>query len=418
MGGTKPRSSWKTLLLILAGFLMIALLPPAILIGPSFYLPLTFWDQVFNSILVNVVAGVAAVFATNEFKRHPQRHPATYVPPILLTIYGLLLALILILRAAYSIKLISLGVGLCFLSAVLFFLLGHRHIMRRLYVVPFGLVDRLQDGPHCKFKLLQKPALPAVHFDGIAADLVSNEIPADWQRFLTRCVLKGIPVYGAGQLLESLTGRVDIGHLSENELGDLVPPALSQGIKWGAEVLFLLATLPVWLPVILLIAIWITLDSPGGPLYIQDRMGYMGKTFRVFKFRSMTVDHQGGHFTLKDEADRITRVGRVIRKYRLDELPQFLNVIKGDMSLIGPRPESSALAEWYDHEVPFFAYRHIVRPGISGWAQVMHGYAAGVEEMNDKLAYDFYYIKHFSFWLDLLIWYKTLRTILTGFGSR
>ena len=144
----------------------------------------------------------------------------------------------------------------------------------------------------------------------------------------------------------------------------------------------------------------------------------MGKTFRVFKFRSMTVDHQGGHFTLKDEADRITRVGRVIRKYRLDELPQFLNVIKGDMSLIGPRPESSALAEWYDHEVPFFAYRHIVRPGISGWAQVMHGYAAGVEEMNDKIAYDFYYIKHFSFWLDLLIWYKTLRTILTGFGSR
>jgi lipopolysaccharide/colanic/teichoic acid biosynthesis glycosyltransferase len=132
----------------------------------------------------------------------------------------------------------------------------------------------------------------------------------------------------------------------------------------------------------------------------------------------MYVGHQGGQFTSVIERSRITRVGKIIRKYRLDELPQFWNVFKGDMSLIGPRPESRDLAEWYSKEVPFFAYRHVVRPGISGWAQVMHGYAAGVDDMKDKLAHDFYYIKHFSLWLDFLIWFKTIKTMLTGFGSR
>ena len=147
-------------------------------------------------------------------------------------------------------------------------------------------------------------------------------------------------------------------------------------------------------------------------------MGLGGRHFKMVKFRSMTVDHGGSHFTEKDESHRITRVGKIIRKYRLDELPQFWNVLIGEMSLIGPRPESAELAKWYQKEVPFFMYRHVVRPGISGWAQVMQGYAAGVDEMKDKLAYDFYYIKHFSFWLDLLIVFRTIRVIFSGFGAK
>ena len=139
-----------------------------------------------------------------------------------------------------------------------------------------------------------------------------------------------------------------------------------------------------------MIAIWIMLDSEGGPFYIQDRMGLGGKYFRMVKFRSMTVDHVGSHFTEEKESHRITRVGRIIRKYRFDELPQLWNVLKGEMSLIGPRPESAELAKWSEKAVPFFMYRHAVRPGISGWAQVMHGYAAGVDEMKDKIAFDLY----------------------------
>jgi lipopolysaccharide/colanic/teichoic acid biosynthesis glycosyltransferase len=115
---------------------------------------------------------------------------------------------------------------------------------------------------------------------------------------------------------------------------------------------------------------------------------------------------------------RITRVGRVLRDYRLDELPQIINILRGEMSWIGPRPEAVALAEWYEREVPFYVYRHIVRPGLSGWAQVHQGNVAAVDAARLKLEYDFFYIKHYSFWLDVVIVVKTLRTIFTRFGSR
>jgi lipopolysaccharide/colanic/teichoic acid biosynthesis glycosyltransferase len=131
----------------------------------------------------------------------------------------------------------------------------------------------------------------------------------------------------------------------------------------------------------------------------------------------MIVNHNGNDYTLPDDK-RITRVGRLLREYRLDELPQIINILRGDMSWIGPRPEAVALAEWYEREVPFYVYRHIVRPGLSGWAQVHQGNVAAVDAARVKLEYDFFYIKHYSFWLDVVIVLKTLRTIMTRFGSR
>ena len=124
--------------------------------------------------------------------------------------------------------------------------------------------------------------------------------------------------------------------------------------------------------------------------------------------RQYTVDHD----------PRITRIGRLIRKYRIDELPQIFNILRGEMSWIGPRPEAVDLAEWYERDIPFYAYRHAVRPGITGWAQTNQGNVAEIDAATAKLHYDFYYIKHFSPSLDLLIALKTIKTILTGFGSR
>ena len=131
-----------------------------------------------------------------------------------------------------------------------------------------------------------------------------------------------------------------------------------------------------------------------------------------------TIDIPWGLIELEENDPRITKVGKFIRKFRIDELPQIFNILIGQMSFIGPRPESLELSMWYELDVPFFSYRHVVRPGISGWAQVEQGYAAEVDGMNVKLEYDFYYIKHFSFWLDTLITFKTIKTILTGFGAR
>jgi lipopolysaccharide/colanic/teichoic acid biosynthesis glycosyltransferase len=119
-----------------------------------------------------------------------------------------------------------------------------------------------------------------------------------------------------------------------------------------------------------------------------------------------------------EDDQRVTRVGKVLRKLRLDELPQVVNILKGEMSWIGPRPEAEVLSKWYTGELPFYRYRHVVKPGISGWAQVNQGHVAEVEEVHRKLQYDFYYIKYFSPLLDLLIVFRTVKTMLTGFGSR
>jgi lipopolysaccharide/colanic/teichoic acid biosynthesis glycosyltransferase len=181
--------------------------------------------------------------------------------------------------------------------------------------------------------------------------------------------------------------------------------------------LALIVLLPILTPFMLIVALAIRLDGDGPALFKQERIGFRGETFWIYKFRTMSSAAQGPDYTL-DQDPRITRIGRVLRKYRIDELPQAINILKGEMSWIGPRPESVELADWYEKEVPFFSYRHVVRPGISGWAQVKQGHSTGVSDVTDKLHYDFYYIKHFSPWLDLLIFFLTIRTILTGFGAR
>lgn len=189
--------------------------------------------------------------------------------------------------------------------------------------------------------------------------------------------------------------------------------------KRVADTLFVLLTLPVSLPLMAATALAVRLESEGPVLFVQNRVGQGGREFRIYKFRSMRTDsEQGGAKLAQQNDDRITRVGRFIRKTRLDELPQFFNILKGDMSLIGPRPEQKAFVERFEQSIPFYGYRHIVKPGLSGWAQVTQGYAGNEDETQLKIEHDFYYIKHFSLSLDILIIFKTLKTVLTGFGAR
>lgn len=246
----------------------------------------------------------------------------------------------------------------------------------------------------------------------------TNDLPQEWEKFLAQCTLARIPVYHSQHILESLTGRVKINHLSENIFGELLPSRFYSLLKRIIDLTLVILVSPIFIPIMLITALLIKIDSSGSVFYNQQRMGYLGKSFKMYKFRSMRNDLQGKGFTEGEDDPRITKVGKIIRKFRIDEMPQILNVLKGDMSFIGPRPESLELSKWYENDVPFFSYRHTVRPGISGWAQVNQGYTAEVEGMNTKLEHDFYYIKNFSLWLDILIIVKTIRTILTGFGAR
>jgi lipopolysaccharide/colanic/teichoic acid biosynthesis glycosyltransferase len=179
--------------------------------------------------------------------------------------------------------------------------------------------------------------------------------------------------------------------------------------------------LPIALPVLGIAAIAIRLEDGGPSLFRQTRIGHAGRTFTVYKFRTMRhveIDDRRRAAMTDDSDGRVTRVGAFLRRSRIDELPQIFNILKLEMSWIGPRPEAEVLSVWYTGELPFYRYRHVVKPGISGWAQVNQGHVADVEQVHRKLQYDFYYIKYFSVWLDLLIVFRTVKTVFTGFGAK
>lgn len=311
---------------------------------------------------------------------------------------------------------------LFFLNVVWFaagWYLGRKYYLPKLAIVPYGNAVEFLELPEAVGVPLDENKTLERRFDAIVADLSSDRLTADWQKFLSDCSLAGIPVYNTQQLLEVLTGTVRIQHLSANTLGTLQPSPMYASAKRLLDTFTTLLLVPLWLPLMLLVALCIRLESPGSPFFVQERVGRGGKTFRIYKLRSMYVNAEQAGAKLADVNDsRVTRIGRFIRKMRIDELPQFINVLKGDMSIIGPRPEQRVLVEAFEKEIPFFSYRHVVRPGITGWAQVMQGYAGDKTATRSKLQYDLYYIKHYSVWLDLLIILKTLRTILTGFGAR
>jgi lipopolysaccharide/colanic/teichoic acid biosynthesis glycosyltransferase len=184
------------------------------------------------------------------------------------------------------------------------------------------------------------------------------------------------------------------------------------------DIVIVLATLPVIAVILIITAIVIKLESDGPIFFWQERIGANGKRFSMLKFRSMkTGSGDTAQFAGVDD-DRITRVGRIIRKLRIDELPQIWNVLRGEMSLIGPRPEQIEFVERFQKRIPNYHYRHVVRPGITGLAQTTQGYVADEEGTELKLKYDLYYVKNLSLSLDAMIFFKTIHTILTGFGAR
>ena len=290
-----------------------------------------------------------------------------------------------------------------------------RHLRPRIALA--GQADDLAArlGPGVELLSLTRPALPR----GVSAVVIEPRLQqeAKWSKFITRLVLDGVPVYHRGQFEESLTGRVKFGDAADNDLGALLPSLLYLRIKRVVDVIGALLLMPVFLPVIAFFALLIRIESPGSPIFRQIRIGHRARPFVCYKLRTMRAGATGPQYTLEGDP-RITRLGALLRKWRIDELPQIFNVLAGQMSWIGPRPEAYSLARLYASKVPFYHYRHAVRPGITGWAAVHQGNVGDVDAAQVKLEYDFYYIRHFSPALDFLILLKTIRTVRSGFGSR
>ncbi len=373
-----------------------------------------------NSAILVAFAAFGLVCSIRRLGLYPGAGVQKYIIPTLVILYALVFGTIALLRLEYSNTVLVLGfLGTLFARYGIASL--NTYGTQRLHaIVPGGRVGIVGKLPGLIAMKLDRPELPSATRAVIIADLHHDHAP-EWERFLAECAINGVPVYHYKQLWEALTGKVQMEHLSENSFGALIPGNGYRKAKRLGDLLLSLVLLPLILPIMAITALCIRLDSAGPVFFRQERMGYRGRPFRVLKFRTMTTTHDGkdrnASMTMTDD-QRITRLGAFLRRTRLDELPQVWNVLRGEMSWIGPRPEAVALSEWYEGELPFYRYRHIVRPGISGWAQVNQGHVCSLEEVDDKLQFDFYYIKNISYWIDLLIFFRTFRVILSGFGAK
>jgi exopolysaccharide biosynthesis polyprenyl glycosylphosphotransferase len=242
---------------------------------------------------------------------------------------------------------------------------------------------------------------------------------------LLECGAKGILVEDGLRTYESFTGKLPIEALTPSFLifsGAFRKSRLQIGWRRGASLLAALVGLLVTAPLMAAIAIAIKLDSRGPILYHDERAGLKGRAFRLVKFRTMhplAPDQERAVSVWdRDDATRVTRVGRSIRRLRLDELPQFWNIVKGDMDLVGPRPEMLANVQAMTEQIPYYSLRLSVRPGLTGWAQTRFGYSVSLEQVTEKIRYDLFYIKHMSVWLDLRILVDTVKIVLFGRGAK
>lgn len=414
------RLSFYNFLIFLVGLLSVIMIPALQLWNWNFWALLD--DVRINTISANTIAYLCINFILWQFKRFAGINIHGFIIPTVSIIYLVVFSYFIFTRLGYSRHVLLSGFTLNLVYFFINYLLLQKYKKLTYAVLPFGKVHLLLEKKtirNINFIELKEPFLSNKSFKGIIADLHSAELDKQWNRFLAECTLRRIPVFHIKQVQESLTGRIQIEHLSENQFGSLLPSPFYIPLKRLLDILIIILTLPITLTIMCVTAIAIRLEGKGSIFFIQNRVGQANKNFRIFKFRSMSMNAEINGAKLAQQHDyRITKVGKFIRKTRIDELPQIWNVLKGDMSLIGPRPEQRAFVDQFEENIPFYIYRHVLKPGMTGWAQVMQGYTSDENETLVKIQYDFYYIKHFSFWLDILILLKTIRVVITGFGAK
>jgi sugar transferase (PEP-CTERM system associated) len=258
----------------------------------------------------------------------------------------------------------------------------------------------------------------------VAVIAITHEKKSDFFKNILEIKLKGVEVYDMPSLYEELSGKVPVMHIRDSwflnvSFSGIKKNIYTQKIERFIDISLCLSGLIITLPIILITSVLTKLGSKGKIFYIQERVGLNGKCFKLIKFRSMIVDAEAEGATWAIEGDsRITKVGKIIRKLRIDEIPQLWNVLKGDLSLIGPRPERPEFVSTLEKEIPYYSVRHSVKPGITGWAQVNYRYGASKKDTFEKLQYDLYYIKNKSLLLDIVILIKTVKVVLLGSGAR
>lgn len=271
-----------------------------------------------------------------------------------------------------------------------------------------------------KVKLISKDKVIPKDLKRIDAIVIDRHFhyADDWNQLIFHASQHDVPVLTLSAYEELIEQRLSLTQLNENWMyAGFNIPLWYRLFKNICEFSLALLLLPLLLVIFAVVSIVIIITMGRPIFYMQSRMGFNNKSFKVYKFRSMVKNADKAGETVDGDM-RITQFGAFMRKFRIDELPQFFNILKGDVSLIGPRPEWVETAKQFEKDIPLYRLRHIVKPGITGWAQVTQGHTIGADGNYEKLQYDLYYVKHYSLIMDLKIIMKTIYTILTGFGAK
>ena len=335
-----------------------------------------------------------------------------------IAVHIVILLLLLGFRLYYSRPITLSAFFVSFFMAVCMVMMTERCRPRRVGIVPHAFNQDLLAWVGPGASIIPSAAISPRNFDIVLMAFDGNADPA-WAKFVSNAVLVGCNVRHVAQAIEDFQGRVlpehfEVEHACANpNVGNYL--RIKRLIDIGAAVILL----PFAVPVAGVAALLIKRSMGGKVLFTQDRVGLGGEPFRMYKLRTMreALPDEGISATMVADP-RITPLGKWLRRFRIDELPQLWNILKGDMSLIGPRPEQIGLTRNYGVRFPAFAYRHLLRPGLTGWAQVHCGYAANEVETLDKLSFDLYYAKYVSFGLDLRIAIRTFLVVLGGRKSR
>jgi lipopolysaccharide/colanic/teichoic acid biosynthesis glycosyltransferase len=412
-----PQRFIETWLDAVGGFFFCVVLPvPIYATGEPFAAGIGATEQTILSTAIAYAIVWYCGRRLDAFPRVTLQGNLGYVAPVAAIAYSSIAVLLLLMRSDYSrIQLFGSGV-LAVLWMAFVAQLRARYLIRNYALIPAALMGTMPDIHTCRWLNFEEVERDGVRVDAIVTDLAAD-LGEQQLQALASAAIAGVPVLDRRYVLETMTGRTPLGGLTPNEFGALLPSRQYLVIRRAIELALTILTLPLLLPILAVLAIVVRVTSAGPVLFVQPRVGRRGRVFRMIKFRTMHHGAAGPSFTETSDP-RVTSVGHFLRRSRLDELPQLFNILRGDMSWVGPRPEAFDLDQKYVRDIPHFALRGIVRPGVTGWAQINQGYAHEGDAMRLKLEYDLYYLKHCSLWLDLVIVLRTFAVVVAGTGAR
>lgn len=413
--GAEPTDRARGLVALAAVGLSLGLLPVVygfIAYGPGF--PVWFRGDFAGHVLLNCLANLLVFLGARGLRDRLDRKIATVLTRVVL-VHGILGFYVLVTRQFHSNEVMIPAAAFSAFFGCLLMYMEHRRTAQRAALI----------GPW--HPLVVQLRIPCDHIVDARVDLRAydvvltpsvGELTPEWAKAVSRAMLAGIPTRHLAEFVEEDQGIVSIEHFDLDHLPLSGITSYSAG-KRLMDVALVTATLPLTLPLLAVSALLVLITMGRPVIFVQDRVGLSGRVFKMYKLRTMIpLKEASSAQTTRVRDPRVTPVGHWLRRCRLDELPQLWNVLKGDMSIVGPRPEWTVLSEEYGKSLPAYAYRSLVRPGITGWAQVRGGYAADLAETRTKCGYDLFYIKNLSFALDLQILARTVWTLVSGSGAR